>query len=108
MTMPSNTVPRIYAWSHKEIVAFDTWCRNNQIVTLPNQDGWRIVDHLFPLEALALMDAFVNGHRTKGSGCKLSIHTDANTNPAVKWTDTLTGRAMALANAGHSIDLKQR
>ena len=40
-----------------------------------------------------------------GPGCKLSIHPDANTNPAIKWTDTRTGRAMALANAGHSLDL---
>ena len=36
------------------------------------------------------------------------IYIYANTNPAVKWTDTLTGRAMDLANAGHSVDLKQR
>jgi len=66
MTMPSKTdMPRIYAWSHNEIVAFDTWCRNNQIYTLPNQDGWRIIDHLFPPEeALALMDAFVHLNAT--------------------------------------------
>ena len=76
MTMPSKTdVPRIYAWSHKEIVAFDTWCRNNQIYTLPNQDGWRIVDHLFPPEALALMDAFVNGHRTKVGMPRADVYT---------------------------------
>ena len=59
----------------KKIVAFDTWCRNNQIYTLPNQDGWRIVDHLFPLEALALMDAFVNGHRTKVGMPRVEVHT---------------------------------
>ena len=39
---------------------------------------------------------------------KLSIHPDANTNPDVKWSDTITGRAMALANADTSLDLKNR
>ena len=43
--------------------------------TLPNQDGWRIVDHLFPPEALALMDAFVNGHRTKVGMPRDDVHT---------------------------------
>jgi len=31
--------------------------------------------------------------------------TDANTNPAVKLTDTLIGRAMSLANVGDSVDV---
>jgi len=43
-----------------------------------------------------------------GPVCKLTIHPDANTNPDVKWSDTITGRAMALANAGSSVDLKNR
>ena len=43
-----------------------------------------------------------------GPVCKLTIHPDANTNPNVKWSDTITGRAMALANAGRSVDLKNR
>ena len=43
-----------------------------------------------------------------GPNCKLTMHPDANTNPAVKWSDTITGRAMAAANAGTSIDLKNR
>ena len=43
-----------------------------------------------------------------GPVCKLTIHPDANTNPDVKWSDTITGRAMALANAGISVDLKNR
>jgi hypothetical protein len=36
------------------------------------------------------------------------MHPDVNTNPAVKWSDTITGRAMALADAGTSVDLKNR
>jgi len=66
MTMPAKTdVPRIYTWSRREILSFDTWCRNHQIVTLPVQEGWQIINHLYPPEVLALMDAFVNGHQTK-------------------------------------------
>ena len=63
MTMPSETdVPRIYAWSHKEVVAFNTWCRNNQIFTLPVQDGWRIVNHLlFRLQHLLVLSSMVTG-----------------------------------------------
>ena len=32
-------VPRIYTWPQKEILSFDTWCRNHQIFTLPRRDG---------------------------------------------------------------------
>jgi hypothetical protein len=41
------------------------------------------------------------------TGVARSMDQDVNlvsTNPAIKWTDTLTGRAMALLNAGHSLD----
>ena len=66
MTLPSKTdVPRIHTWSQKEIRSFDTWCRNHQIFTLPIHESWRIIFHLYSPEVLALIDAFVNGHRTK-------------------------------------------
>ena len=48
MTMPSKTdVPRIYTWSLKKVFAFDSWCRNHQIFTLPVQERWHIVNFLF-------------------------------------------------------------
>ena len=77
MTMPSKTdVPRIYTWSQKEIFSFDTWSRNNhQIFTLPIKDGWRIIYHLYPHDVLALMDAFVNGHRTKVGMPRADVNT---------------------------------
>jgi len=76
MTMPSKTdVPRIHTWSQKEILSFDTWCRNHQIFTLPIQEGWRIIYHLFPPAVLALMDAFVNGQRTKVGMPRADVNT---------------------------------
>jgi hypothetical protein len=76
MTMPSKTdVPRIHTWLQKEILSFDTWCRNHQIFTLPIQEGWRIIFHLYPPEVLELKDAFVNGHRTKVGMPRADVNT---------------------------------
>jgi len=76
MTMPSKTdVPRIQTWSQKEILSFDTWCRNHQIFTLPIQEGWRIIFHLYPPDVLALRDAFVNGQRTKVGMPRADVNT---------------------------------
>ena len=76
MTMPAKSdVPRIYTWSQKEILSFDTWCRNHQSFTLPNQESWRIINHLYPPEVLALMDAFVNGQRTKVGMPRADVNT---------------------------------
>ena len=64
----------ISTWSHKEIVAFHSWYCNNQIYTLSNQSGWRIVDHIFPPEALALM--YTWSHDKSGhAGCRNDVHT---------------------------------
>ena len=49
--------------------------RNNQIFTLPVQDVWRIVDHIFPSKTLALVYAFVNSHRTKVGMPRADVHT---------------------------------
>ena len=76
MTTPSKTdVPRAYIWSHKEVVAFDTWCNHQIFTLLVILGGWRIVNHLFPPEALAIIDAFVNGHRTKVGMPRADVNT---------------------------------
>ena len=41
---------------------------------LPNQ-GWRIISHLNPPEVLALMNAFVNGQRTKVGMPRADVNT---------------------------------
>ena len=66
MTMSAKTdVTRIYTLSQNEILSFDTWSCNHQIFTLPIREGYRIINHLYPPEVLALMDAFVNGTTEK-------------------------------------------
>jgi len=73
MTMPEKLMCHVFM--HEEILSFDTRWPQPSDFYITDPGGWRIINLFYPHEVLLLIDAFVNGHRTKVGMPRADVNT---------------------------------